>query len=251
LHFLTANLLKAHAMPAGRLVEGDVNDSRGASDQPLRVNARTWLGVLAEMGLAAALAGWMVVFGSVPHAGWLWSLQGSDRFAWELFTWASSFLVIWRVILGRTIEWTVADGELRRRRWLSRPGSRPSAVIPLGPGSEIVHETRSRWRVWPDGSEILVWPGQTSQLTRAMRRAGVRVDDFRGDWEREHRGLNSLARLAYRAGVVAFLAAPAVGIALDTGLPLLMLVAAGVAASVGQSIDRQPWTRPKTSLREE
>jgi hypothetical protein len=227
-----------------------VNDSRGASDQPIRVNARTWRGVLAQVGLAAALGCWWVVVGSIPHTGWLWSLQGSDRFAWVLFTWASSFVVIWRLALGRTIEWTVAGGELRRRRWLSRPGSRPSAVMPLSSDCEIVHETRNRWRVWPEGSEIRMWPGQTARLTQAMRRAGVRVEDFRGDWEREHRGLNSVAKLTYGAGVAAFLAAPAVGIALGTGLPLLMLVAAGVAASVGQSIDRQPWTRPKTSLRE-
>ena len=224
-------------------------DSSGASDGPIRLNPRTWWSVAAHAGLAAVLACWMVLSGFVPQAGWLWSLQGSDRLAWVIFTWASSFLVIWRVALGRTIEWTVTSGALRRRRWLSRPGRQPWTVATLGPGPEIVHETRYRWRVWPTGIEIYLWPwpGQTTRLIGAMERAGVRVDDFRGGWEREHRRLSTLALLAYGVAVAVLLATPAIGIALGSGLPVLPLVASVGAAVLGQEIDRSPWKSSKPS----
>lgn len=221
-------------------------DSGGASDQPIRVNARTRQGVVAQVGLAAALACWMELYFSVPHFGAFWS-QGSDRSAWELALWPAIFLVIWRVALGRTIEWTVAGDELRRRSWLSRPGSEPSAVIALGPDVEVVHEIRGRWRVWPTGCAIDVWYGQTSRFIGAMERAGVRVDDFRGDWERQHRRQSRLAVLAYCGAVATLLATPALGIAVGSGLPLVPLVAAVGLLFLGQRIDKLAWTSAKPS----
>jgi len=224
-----------------------VIDSGGVSDQPIRVNARTRRSVVAQVGLAAALAFWMELYLSVPHFGAFWS-QGSDRSAWELALWPLIFLVIWRVVLGRTVEWTVAGDELRRRSWLSRPGSAPSSVMALGPDVEVVHEIRGRWRVWPTGWAIDVWYGQTSGLIGAMERAGVLVDDFRGDWERQHRRLRSrLAALAYCVAVATLLATPVLGIAVGSGLPLVPIVAAVGLMFLGQRIDRQAWTSAKPS----
>lgn len=221
-------------------------DPGGASDQPVRVNARTWRAVMAQVGLAALFACWMELYWSVPHFGVFWS-QGSDRSAWEAALWPVIFLVIWRVALGRTVEWTIAGDELRRRSWFSRPGSKPSAVTVLGPGVEVVHEIRGRWRVWPNGCAIDVWFGRTSRLIRAMERAGVRVDDFRGDWERQHRRLSTLALLAYCGAIVSLLATPAVGIAVGSGLPLVPIVAAVGLLFLGQKIDRLAWTSAKPS----
>jgi hypothetical protein len=78
-----------------------------------------------------------------------------------------------------------------------------------------------------------------------MQQAGVRVDDFRGDWERLHPRLNTLAVVAYCAGLAILLATPAVAIALGSGLPLLPIVAGAAALGLGQAIDRQPWKRPE------
>ncbi len=221
-------------------------DPGGASAQPIRVNSRTRQGVAAQVGLAAAFACWTELYWSVPHFGAFWS-QGSDRLAWELALWPVIFLVIWRVVLGRTVEWTVAGDELRRRSWLSRPGSKPSAVIALGRDVEVVHEFRGRWRVWPTGCAIDVWYGQTSRFIGAMERAGVRVDDFRGDWERRHRRLGRLAVLAYCGAIATLLATPAVGIAVGSGLPLVPIVAAVGLLFLGQKIDRLAWTSAKPS----
>ena len=221
-------------------------DSGDASVQPIRVNARTRHGVVAQVGLAAAFACWTELYWSVPHFGAFWS-QGSDGLAWELALWPVIFLVIWRVALGRTIEWTVAGDELRRRSWLSRPGSEPAAVMVLGSDVEVVHELRGRWRVWPAGSAIDVWFGPTSSFIGAMERAGVRVDDFRGDWEREHRRLSRLAVLAYGGAIATLLATPAVGIAVGLGLPLVPLVAAVGLLFLGQRIDKLAWTSSRPS----
>ncbi len=219
-------------------------DPGGGADQPISVNARTRRGVVAQVGLVAGLACWIELCWSVPHLGVFWS-QGSDRSAWELALWPVIFLVIWRVALGRTVEWTVAGDELRRRSWLSWPGSEPSAVMVLGQDVQVVHEHRGRWRVWPAGCAIDVWAGQTSRFLGAMERAGVRVDDFRGDWERQHRRLSRLAVLAYCGAVATLLATPALGIAFVTGLPIGPIVAAVGLLFLGQKIDRLAWTSAK------
>jgi len=219
-----------------------VRDSGGASDQPIRVNARTTGSFLVRVGMAAALAGWMLIFWSVPHAGPFWSDQGSGRSALELAVWgAIFFLVTSSVLLKRTTEWTFTADELRRRSWFSRPRSRSVVVMAFGPDAEIVHESRDRWRVWPSGAAIDVWPGQTALFVRAMKRSNVRVDDFRGEWERRHRGLNVFAMVLYWGAVAALLATPALGIALGSGLPLTPILAAGGAIVLGQAIDRLPY----------
>jgi len=102
-------------------------------------------------------------------------------------------IAIWLTILGTATEWTIAGHELRRRGWLSRPGSEPAAVMELGPQLEIVHETRSGWRIRPYGPAVYVARGQAASLTGAMERAGVRVVDWRGDWAGRHRLLDRLA----------------------------------------------------------
>jgi hypothetical protein len=78
-----------------------------------------------------------------------------------------------------------------------------------------------------------------------MQQAGVRVDDFRGDWERLHPRLNTLAIAAYCAGLAILLATPAVAIALGSGLPLLPMLAGCGALGLGNWIDRRPWKRPE------
>jgi hypothetical protein len=112
---------------------------------------------------------------------------------------------------------------------------------------EVVHEIRGRWRVWPTGCAIDVWYGQTSRFIGAMERAGVRVDDFRGDWERQHRRQSRLAVLAYCGAVATLLATPALGIAVGSGLPLVPLVAAVGLLFLGQRIDKLAWTSAKPS----
>ena len=223
-------------------------ESAGAWDQPIKVNARTAGSFLARVALAAALAAWVLILWSVPHAGPFWSDHGSGSSALELAVWSAIFfLVALRVILGRTTEWTFAADELRRRSWLSRPRSRSVVVLAFGPGAEIVHESRDGWRVWPSGAVIDVWPGQTAHLIRALERSSVRVDDFRGDWERGHKRLNEFTILLYWGAVAALLAAPALGIALGSGLPLTPILAAGGAIFLGQAIDRLPYKAPAPS----
>jgi hypothetical protein len=223
-------------------------DSVGASDQSIKVNARTLSSFLVRVALAAAMAGWVLILWSVPHAGPFWSDQGSVRSALELAVWgAIFFLVTLSVILKRTTEWTFAADDLRRRSWLSRPRSRSVVIMAFGPDAEIVHEFRDRWRVWPSGAAIDVWPGQTAHLIRALERSSVRVDDFRGDWECGHKRLNDFALLLYWGAVAALLATPALGIALGSGLPLTPMLAAGGAIFLGQAIDRLPYKVPAPS----
>jgi hypothetical protein len=223
-------------------------DSRGTPDETCRLNARTRRTVVAQAILAAALAGWFLILESVPQSGPQSSGRSSDWFALNLALTAAVFVVVWRVLIGRTTEWTVAGGKLLRRKWLSRPGGEPRVLMPLGPEAEIVHESRTRWRVWPDGSAIdVMWPRQASRFVGAVAGAGARVDDFRGDWGREHPRLNRAAILAYCLGAVAFLATPVVALLLGSGLPVIPFFAAAIAAGVGQAIDRGPYKTPKAA----
>jgi hypothetical protein len=223
-----------------------VIDSGGTSGQGTRLNARTGRSVATQAIVAAALAGWFLTLESVPQSGPQSSGPTSDWLALNLLLTAAVFVVFWRVLTGRTTEWTVAGGKLLRRKWLSLPGSEPRVLMPLGPEAEIVHESRTKWRVWPDGSAIdVMWPGQASRFVRAVAGAGARVDDFRGDWERGHARLDWAARLAYGVGVVAFLATPVVALLLGSGLPGVPFIAAAIAFGVGQAIDRGPYKTPK------
>jgi hypothetical protein len=223
-----------------------VIDSGGTSGEGIRLNARTGRSVAAQAILAAALASWLLVLWSVPQSKPQPSESAPDWLALNVALTVVAFLVIWRVLIGRTTEWTVAGGQLLRRRWMSRPGTEPRVLQPLGPEAEIVHETRSRWRVWPDGSAIdVMWPGQASRFVGAVAGTGARIDDFRGDWERGHPRLNRAARLAYGVGVAAFLATPVAAVLLGSGLPGVPFIAAAIAFGVGQSIDRGPYKTPK------
>jgi hypothetical protein len=221
-------------------------DSGSATGQPFRVNARTGQGVVAQAALAAVFACWIELLWSVPHFGLLSSDQGSGWQFLDLAIWPFIFLVLWRVVLGRTIEWTVVGRELRRRSWTSMPGRAPATVMKLGPEADIQHQTRDRWLVWPDGIAIDLWPRQTANLVRGMHQAGVRVDDFRGDWERLHPRLNTLAVVASWVGLAMLLATPAVAIPLGSGLPVTPILAGAAALGLGMWIDRQPWKTPKS-----
>ena len=217
-----------------------MTDSRAGSD-PVRINPRVARSVLAQAVLAAAVSCWLAFLWSAPRFPPAGSDQGSGGSALGLVLPVAVFLVTWRVLLGRTTEWTVAGGRLLRRSWLSMPGGRPKLVAELGREVEIQHQTRSRWQVWPSGHQIDLWPGQTAALVEAMRGNRVQVDDFRGDWERSHARLNMTALICYGSGLAIFLATPAVGIATASQLPLLPLIAAGALFGLGQVIDSQPW----------
>jgi hypothetical protein len=220
-----------------------MTDSSTVAATPTRLNARTRKSVAVQVLVAAALAGWMELVGLAP-IGWLAWPHDPGVAALALASWAITFAVVWRVMLGRTIEWTVGGGGLRRRGWFSRPGSTPTTVMTFGADAEVVHETRFRWRVWPDGSEIRIWPGQTRTLIEAMGGAGVRIDDFRGDWERGHKPLSNRAVVAYCVAAAFLFGSPIIGIVVGSG-PLTPMLVALVAAYVGDRIDRGPWTQSR------
>jgi len=222
-----------------------MTDSVGGAARATRLNARTRKSVAVQVLAAGALAGWMELVGLVP-IGWVSWPHNPETAALAVASWAITFVVVWRVMLGRTIEWTVADSELRRRSWFSRPGSKPAVVMTFGADAEIVHETRFRWRIWPNGSDIRIWPGQTRALTEAMGAAGVRIDDFRGDWERGHKQLSNWAVVAYCVAAGFLFGSPLVGIAVGSG-PLTPILVALVAAYIGDRIDRGPWTQSRRS----
>ncbi len=166
----------------------------GGSAQPVRFNERTRGAVLNRV----------VFFAIVALAG---SLAFTLGYGYpSLPFWICIWSIGWLAQLGAVVEWTVAGNELRRRRWLSWPGSSPSVVAELGPSFEIVHESWNRWRLWPGGSSIEVQPWHSGRLLRALNGAGVRVDDWRGAWERRHRRLNviGLALMYGIAGVAVF-----------------------------------------------
>jgi hypothetical protein len=221
-------------------------DSGGTAGEGIRMNARTVRSAAAQAILAAALAGWFLILESVPQSVPQSSGPAPDWLALNLALTVVAFLVFWRVLTGRTTEWTVAGGKLLRRKWLSLPGREPRVLMPLGPEAEIVHESRTKWRVWPDGSAIdVIWPRQASRFVGAVAGTGARVDDFRGDWGREHPRLNRAALLAYCVGAVAFLATPIVALLLGSGLPVIPFIVAAITAGVGQAIDRGPYKKPK------
>jgi hypothetical protein len=154
----------------------------------------------------------------------------------------SVWLVGWLANTFAATEWTIEGHELRRRRWLSRPGRNPRQVMELGPQVEIVHESWGRWRIRPYGFAIDVRPSQTSRLVEAMERAGVRVTDWRGDWTRRHRLLNAIGLLAMPGGLVAVFAAAAFApLRPESPIGLIAWLACVGALVVGIAIDFLPW----------
>jgi len=211
-----------------------VIDSRGATDQPVRFGARTWRGVLGLLALGAAAACLLALVLARSLIA-----QGFDWADWALVIPIVVFTVVWLVIMAAITEWTIAGHELRRRRWLSWPGREPSTVMELGPQLEIVHETRSGWRIRPYGPTIYVPSRRTTPLTSAMERAGVRVIDWRGDWARRHRLLDRFGVLIGLVGGVAMLVTIAQG-------PLRSAGFAAYCASLGAmylgfATDYLPW----------
>jgi uncharacterized RDD family membrane protein YckC len=208
--------------------------STDATDQPVRWAARTRRGVLARLGFIAVAA-------SLLDLEFALGLGSSD---WALAVGLIAFLVLLLFMLAGTTEWTIAGHELRRRGWLSRPGREPSLVMELGPQVQIVHESRLVWRVRPNGLALGGW--QARRLVGAMERAGVRVNDWRGDWARRHRLLDTLGGLALYGGLAGIIVMPAFG----WQWPLLR-AAAGFACSgaafLGLAIEYLPWSMRKTS----
>jgi hypothetical protein len=215
-------------------------DARGSADQPVTLNRRTRRGVLAWTGLGG-VAVCVVEFVLARSL----IAQGFDWVDPVMLIPIPLAIAIGLAITGTVNEWTIAGRELRRRSWLSRPGSEPSAVMELGPAFEIAHETRTGWRIRPYGPAIYVARGQTGALTRAMERAGVRVIDWRGDWARRHRLLDRLGLLATLAGGLGMLVTisqgPLRSLGFATYCVCLGLLFFGVA------IDFMPWRMSRPS----
>ena len=214
-------------------------DSVGTPDQRFRLGARTWRGVAAQAGVIAVGSCLIVVLSALAF-GW------SD---WLLAVGFIFFLSVWLLILAVSAEWTIADHELRRRRWLSRPGSEPFLVMALGPQVEMVHENRVVWRVVPEGPALGVQPWQAQGLVEAMEQAGVRIDDWRGDWAQRHRSLDILGLLVLWGGLVGIIVMPA----LRAEWPGSVSATAGLVCSgavfLGLAIDWLPWSVRNTWAR--
>jgi hypothetical protein len=161
------------------------------------------------------------------------------------------WLPLFGFALGAMPEWTIVGKELRSRTWRSKPGRAPVKVMDLGPDVEIVHETRYRWRIHPDGIVIRTWPlpWAATEFVAGLERAGVTVDDFRGDWQRQHRALDAIAMGAFLGAYALLFATPAIGLLLGIGLPGTPVIVAVVLAAVGEFIDRGPWRRHSAYVR--
>jgi uncharacterized RDD family membrane protein YckC len=217
--------------------EGDVIDSRADADQPVSVGARTRRGVLARLGLVAVAA-------CLLDLGLALGLGSSD---WTLVVGLIVFIVLSLLMLAGTAEWTVAGHELRRRGWLSRPGCEPSLVMELGPQVQIVHESRLVWRVRPNGLSLGGW--QARGLSGAMERAGVRVNDWRGDWARRHRLLDTLGGVALYGGGAGLIVMPILGS--QWSLFRAAAFTCSGAVFLGLAIDYLPWSMRKTPAQDD
>jgi len=207
-------------------------DSTGAINDQARLNERTGRAVSARVGLFVAVA---AVGGPAFAIGYGWT-------NWIVPYWLGVWLVGWLSNTLALTEWTVAGHELRRRRWLSRPGRKPRAVVELGPQVEIVHESWGRWRMKPSGFAIDIQPWQTSHLVGAMERAGVRVTDWRGDWARRHGLLNATGVLALCGGLVAvFVAAAFAPLRPESPLSPIAWLACLGALLAAMAINYLPW----------
>jgi uncharacterized RDD family membrane protein YckC len=229
---------------AQRQREGDVigtAGTAGTADQPVRFNGRTGLAISRRVGWYAAV----VCVGGLAFAiGYGWP-------SWVLAYWLFFWLVGWLSNTLAMTEWTIAGHELRRRRWFSRPGSKLSTPMELGPQVECVHVAWSRWRIWPGGYAIDVQPWQARRLVGAMERAGIRVNDWRGDWARRHRLLNTFGVLGYCGGAVAIVVVIALGgLKPGSGVSFFLYFAAIGALCLGLAIDYLPWSMRKPSAQD-
>ena len=214
-------------------------DGMDSAQEPIRFNARTGLGVLIQAGIIAAATALLGVSTAVGYGwdGWLLAIP------------LVAIVVILVPVFATATEWTVAGDVLSSRRWYSWPGRAPSPVAQLGPHLGIAHEGRYRWRLQPYGPAIYVQQWRTQALIGAMQRAGVHVDDWRGQWALRHRLLD-------RAGVaIQFVAAAGMFVAIALGGTLrpfgfvtFWVSMAGMVASL--AIDYLPWKRRKTAGRD-
>jgi hypothetical protein len=207
-------------------------DSAGAADQPFRMGARTWRGVLARAG-GSAVGACLVILIFALAFGWS---------EWVLAIGLIFFLATWLLVLGASAEWTIADQELRRRPWLSRSGD---IIMVLGPQFEVVHERRHVWHLVPNGPALGAQPGrpwQTRRLVEAMEQAGVRINDWRGDWARRHRVLDTLGLLTLWGGLAGIIVMPAVRAAWPGLFTATAWVACSGAVFLGLVMDWLPWS---------
>jgi hypothetical protein len=207
-----------------------MTDSGQVSNQPVRVNARTRRSFLISTALMAAIA-CMLDLAFALGSGW----DG-----WWLATWPVGMLVLWLIGLGTATEWTAAGGELRRRGWLSRPGREPTAVMALGPQVEIVHDSRTRWRIQPFGPSIWTRGREAAPLAAALESAGVRVVDWRRDWARRHRLLDALGVLfQFGTGVGGLAVVLVIATGQQVPMPLYLPFMASIWLYLG--FDYLPW----------
>ena len=141
---------------------------------------------------------------------------------------------IWLAYVAFEIEWTIDGNQLLRRRWLSMPGSKPVAVMTLGPGLEIVHFNRYGWRLRPRGPEIRPWPRKTPRFVGAMAAAGVGIRDWRGAWASRNRWIDTMGPILQVGGAVGFVTLTLGG---HTGIGFLLWLLLGL----GIAIDTLPW----------
>ena len=171
-------------------------EGAGASNQtdvrPDRLHARNRRSLVATEGVAAAV-GCLVGIAYTRSDG---------RPEWALAVGLVLAVAFGLMELAWATEWTIADNELSRRRWLSRPGSRPSLVMKLGPEVEFVRDTVAVWRIHPKECAFRIWPWETAALVGAMGSAGVRIRD----WEHGYRGRTAVWLLASCIGSAALLA---------------------------------------------
>ena len=210
-------------------------DSVGATDQPVKLGARRPRAVLAQAGIIAAGACLLALEFALAF-GW------SD---WMLAVWLIFFLTIWLPVLAGSTEWTIAGHELRRRRWLSRPGSEPSVVMALGPQVEMVHKSRLVWSLVPTGP-VLAWqPWQARRFVEAVQEAGVPVNDWRGEWARRHRRLDMLGLVVFYGGLAGIIVMPAIRAQWPGAFTATAGLACAGAAFLGLAIDYLPWEMRK------
>jgi hypothetical protein len=119
-----------------------MSDSTDATDQPIRFNERTGRAILRRLGWYVAV----LCVGEIAFA------LGRFETNWMYAYWAALWLVGWLSNTLAMTEWTITGHELRRRRWFSRPGSKASEPIALGPQFECVRVSWFGWRFCPSVS---------------------------------------------------------------------------------------------------
>ncbi len=218
-------------------------DSTSTTCRPARFNERTVRAVARRVG-------WYIV---VACAG---TIAFARDFGWPnpgLAYWLFLWFVGWLSNTLAITEWTIAGHELSSRRWFSWPSSKASKIMDLGPDVEAVHETRHRWRVWPNS--IVVEPWRAGRLVEAMEQADVRINDWRAGWTRRHQLLNAVGMLAYYGGAVAIFFAlallPRPGSVTGAFLaPVAAVVLCLAAFALGLAIEYLPWSMRKPSAQD-